>query len=105
MGIIPRARRPSTQPGAEFPAATRRAYRIKLVLQSADMGQAFARILAGGGVFVFAIHAYFLLRGNAVFRLPASIAMLAALLVISIAQAIDISCPAWLIPVRLVTYP
>jgi Family of unknown function (DUF6713) len=58
-----------------------------LVVQGADAGEAFALVLAAGGVFAFFIHAYFLLRGNASFRLPASVAILASLLVVSIAQA------------------
>jgi uncharacterized protein DUF6713 len=61
-----------------------------LVVQGAGAGQAFALILAAGGVFAFAIHAYFLFRGNASFRLPASVAVLACLLVVSIAQAVVI---------------
>jgi Family of unknown function (DUF6713) len=61
---------------------------FELVIQGASAGQAFALILAAGGVFAFVIHAYFLLRGNVSFRLPASVAVLASLFVVSIAQAV-----------------
>ena len=57
------------------------------VLQGAEIGRAFALLLAASGTFAFVIHAYFLVRGDASFRLPVSIAVLIGILAVSVAQA------------------
>jgi hypothetical protein len=44
-------------------------------------------VLVAGGFFAFTIHSFFLLRGSEAFRLPASIVLLVATLVLSLAQA------------------
>jgi hypothetical protein len=44
-------------------------------------------VLVAGGIFAVILQAYFLLRGSEAFRLPASLAILAAALVLSLAQA------------------
>ena len=44
-------------------------------------------VLAAGGLFAFIIHGYFLLQGSEAFMAPASLALLVATLVLSLAQA------------------
>lgn len=55
------------------------------VLERHPTGEAFALVLAGAGIFAFVIHLVFLVRGDHRFRLPASVALLAALLPVSVA--------------------
>lgn len=43
--------------------------------------------LSAGGLFAFIIHSYFLLQGSETFMAPASLALLVATLVLSLAQA------------------
>ena len=61
---------------------------FKLVIDGSTAGHAFSLLLAAAGAFAFAIHAHFLARGDARFRLPVCIAVLAATLPVSIAQAV-----------------
>ena len=61
---------------------------FSLLLQGRTAGYVFALIVAGGGIFAFAIHAYFLLRGDSRFRLPMSIGVLIASLLVSVAQGV-----------------
>ena len=44
-------------------------------------------VLVAGGLFAVGIHTYFLLKGDEAFRLPASLVLLLATLVLSLAQA------------------
>jgi len=44
-------------------------------------------MLVAGGLFAFIIHSYFLLQGGEAFKAPASLALLAATLVLSLLQA------------------
>jgi hypothetical protein len=50
-------------------------------------GHVFALLVAGGGLFAFGIHAFFLSRGDERFRTPASVALLVAMLAVSPVQA------------------
>ena len=54
----------------------------------AHAADVFAILLATGGVFAFVIHTFFLLRGDHRFRTPVSIAIIAGLLAVSVAQGI-----------------
>jgi hypothetical protein len=59
---------------------------LPLQVQQDPAAPWFALVLAGSGILNFSIHAWFLVRGDARFRLPASLGVLAATLIISIAQ-------------------
>jgi len=48
----------------------------------------FSWLLVTGGLFAVVIHTYFLLKGSEAFRLPASLVLLLATLVLSLAQAL-----------------
>lgn len=48
----------------------------------------YSLVLAGAGVFAFAIHGLFLALGEPEFRQPVSIALLGAILVVSVVQAV-----------------
>ncbi len=58
-----------------------------LVLQGHPTGQVSALVLAVAGIAAFAIHTAFMLSGDVRFRLPASVAVLAATLLVSLVQA------------------
>jgi hypothetical protein len=58
------------------------------VAQSARYAKAFGYLLAGAGLFAFAIHMTFLVLGYPQFRSPVSIGLLIAILAVSIAQII-----------------
>lgn len=51
------------------------------------VGVVLAWVLAGGGIFAALIHGYFLAAGSGAFRSPVSLALLAATLLLSLAQA------------------
>jgi hypothetical protein len=51
-------------------------------------GYLFALVLAAGGIFAFAIHGYLLLRGDVRFRMPVSVGILFASLVVSVVQGV-----------------
>jgi len=61
-------------------------YGFKQVHLETRAGRWFSLGLAGVGIFAFSIHSYFLLRGHPEFRLPVSIALLWATLVVSLVQ-------------------
>jgi hypothetical protein len=61
---------------------------LKLLVDGSAAGHAFSLLLAAAGVFAFGIHAFFLARGDARFRLPVCLAVLAATLPVSAAQAV-----------------
>jgi hypothetical protein len=50
-------------------------------------GLVLSWVLVAGGLFAVTIHTYFLLQGNEAFRLPASVALLAAIAILSLVQA------------------
>ena len=52
------------------------------------VGLVFSFILCAGGLFAFSIHTYFLKKGKEEFNSPISIAILIAILVVSIIQLI-----------------
>jgi hypothetical protein len=53
-------------------------------------GLVLSQVLVAGGFFAVTIHTYFLLQGNAAFRLPTSVALLAAIAVLSLVQTITL---------------
>jgi hypothetical protein len=55
--------------------------------EGARAGAVLSLLLAAAGLLAAALHAAFLLRGAPEFRAPASIALLVAILVVSLAQA------------------
>ena len=59
---------------------------FRQVLQGARSGKWFSLLLAGAGIFAFSIHSYFILAGRPEFTLPASIALLALILIVSLVQ-------------------
>ncbi len=61
---------------------------FSLLLQGSGTGYVFALLLSAGGILAFGIHSVFLLNGSRAFRLPVSIGVLAATLVVSVAQAV-----------------
>jgi hypothetical protein len=60
------------------------------VVQRARYARAFSYLLAGAGLFAFTVHTAFLLLDYPQFRSPASVGLLAAILVVSIAQIVAI---------------
>ena len=60
---------------------------LKLLVDGSTAGHAFSLLLAAAGVFAFGIHAFFLARGDARFRLPVCLVVLTATLPVSVAQA------------------
>jgi hypothetical protein len=54
-------------------------------------GAAFSWALAGAGLFAAAFHSFHLLRGDEAFTLPVSLALLAATLLLSSAQALTLA--------------
>ena len=59
---------------------------FRRVLQGAKSGKWFSLLLAGAGIFAFSIHSYFILAGRPEFTLPASVALLALILITSLVQ-------------------
>ena len=59
---------------------------FRQVLQGAKSGKWFSLLLAGAGIFAFSIHSYFILAGRPEFTLPASLALLGLILIVSLAQ-------------------
>ena len=56
------------------------------LLRAARSGYAFSLLLAVSGIFAFSIHSYFVLAGHPEFTLPASLVLLALILIASLAQ-------------------
>jgi hypothetical protein len=61
-------------------------YGLIQVAQSARYAKVFSYLLAGVGLFAFAIHMAFLVLGYPQFRSPVSVGLLFAILAVSIAQ-------------------
>jgi hypothetical protein len=59
---------------------------LREITRGARLGSVMAVVVACCGIFAFGIHSAFLLKGHAEFRLPVSLALLLATLVVSIWQ-------------------
>lgn len=62
-------------------------YGLVRVAERSFAGLVFSLVLCAGGIFAFCIHTYFLKKGRPEFDAPISKAILAATLVVSVAQA------------------
>jgi hypothetical protein len=63
-------------------------YGLQALVTGRSSGIIFSWVLVAGGFFAVVIHTYFILKGSEAFRLPASLALLLATLVLSLAQAL-----------------
>ena len=63
-------------------------YGLVLIAKHSVIGFVFSLILCAGGIFAFAIHAYFLKQGQMKFNKPISKLILVLTLLVSIAQLI-----------------
>lgn len=63
-------------------------YGFQALAMGRSSGIIFSWVLVAGGLFAVGIHTYFLLDGSEAFRLPASLVLLLATLVLSLAQAL-----------------
>ena len=61
-------------------------YGFKKLLSGEKSGHVFSLILAGGGLFAFIIHGYFILTGHGEFTLPVSLGLLFSTLIVSAVQ-------------------
>ena len=59
---------------------------LVLVLRSELWGPVMSVVMGAVGVFTFAIHAHYLRKGRSEFRVPLSLALLGAILVVSVIQ-------------------
>ena len=62
-------------------------YGFRKLLEWKKSGHIFSILLAGGGIFAFIIHSYFILAGRNEFTLPASMILLVLIFTISVFQA------------------
>jgi hypothetical protein len=63
-------------------------YGLVLVFQQTFAGLILSLLLSFGGVFAFSIHTRFIRKGRDEFKSPISLFILAAILVVSLAQAV-----------------
>ena len=63
-------------------------YGFQALAMGRSSGIIFSWLLVTGGLFAVVIHTYFILKGSEAFRLPASLVLLLATLVLSLAQAL-----------------
>jgi Family of unknown function (DUF6713) len=63
-------------------------YGFQALVMGRSSGIIFSWVLVAGGFFAAGIHMYFILKGSEAFRLPASLVLLLAALVLSLAQAL-----------------
>ena len=63
-------------------------YGLQALASGRSSGIIFSWLLVAGGLIGVVIHTYFLLKGSEAFRLPASLVLLMATLVLSLAQAL-----------------
>ena len=70
-----------------FPILFMILYGLVLIFNRSFGGLIFSLILSAGGIFAFSIHTYFLKKGRDEFRLPMSLFLLTATLIVSIVQA------------------
>ena len=61
-------------------------YGFERLIAGARRGHIFALGLAAAGIFAFTIHSTFLLLGEPEFRLPVSLGLIAAMLLVSLVQ-------------------
>jgi len=61
-------------------------YGFEQVLLHTRLAKSFSLLLAGGGIFAFCAHTFFIAQGHLEFRLPASLTLLAIILVVSLIQ-------------------
>ena len=61
-------------------------YGFRQVVLGTKTARAFSLLLAAAGVFAFCIHTFFIAMGHPEFTLPASIVVLIATLIVSLAQ-------------------
>jgi hypothetical protein len=57
-----------------------------LVYMQSASGYAISVLLSAGGIFAFCAHMYFIRKGRPEFRLPASVALLILILLVSVIQ-------------------
>ena len=62
---------------------------FRQVLLGARSGRWFSLLLGAAGVFAFSIHSYFILTGRPEFTLPASLALLGLILIVSLVQLLS----------------
>lgn len=62
-------------------------YGLVQVFQDSFAGLVFSLILSFGGMFAFSIHLFFIKRGRNEFKVPISLFILIATLIVSLAQA------------------
>jgi hypothetical protein len=60
---------------------------FRKLLEGKNSGHIFSLLLAGGGIFAFIIHSYFILAGRNEFTLPASMILLVLIFTVSVFQA------------------
>ena len=63
-------------------------YGLVLVSRHAFAGYIFSLILCFGGIFAFTIHTYFIKKGRNEFKVPLSLFLLVATLIVSLIQAV-----------------
>ena len=61
-------------------------YGFRKLLEEKNSGHIFSLLLAGGGIFAFIIHSYFILTGHGEFTLPVSLGLLFSTLIVSVVQ-------------------
>ena len=62
-------------------------YGLILVFQNSFAGLIFSLVLSLAGIFAFAIHTFFIKKGRSEFKVPISLFILIATLVVSLTQA------------------
>ena len=67
-------------------------YGLVLIFARSFGGLIFSLILSVGGIFAFLIHTYFFKKGRNEFKLPISLFLLIATLIVSIVQAVLTIC-------------
>ena len=70
-----------------FPLVFLVLYGLTLVNQHSSAGLIFSLVLSFAGVFAFTIHTFFIRKGRNEFKVPVSLFILVATLVVSLAQA------------------
>ena len=69
-----------------FPILFLALHGLVLVFQGTPSGLIFSLVLSAFGLFAFAIHTYFIRKGRQEFKLPISLLILIATLIVSLAQ-------------------
>ena len=71
-----------------FPLLFMVLYGLILVYQQSYIGLLFSLALSFGGIFAFSIHMFFIMKGKDEFKVPMSLFILSATLIVSIIQGI-----------------